>query len=446
MDKSEGNFRGMTSRIWRSITLSALSAKCLLKVFAAQIWLSLHKIRRDHAGDEYSFVIYSIIPWDGVWQRPQHFATRLAKHNKVLYVDPVGLQHIVAASGNSPAVVTRINEKLTVLRPQVLPGGKTRSRIIDLNDAIILQAIHTHLGRTEQTKPVLITNTPLANTMAVKYPWEAVVYDVIDDFISASWAPSDAADRERELFSRADTVFTGTYSLWEKKQSFHSESEFIPCGVEVDHFTRANDPDRIVPDDIGSLPKPVFGYFGGLNERLDADLLCELARSYPNGSVVLIGPIFSDFGLSDFSDPWASVLPNPSAPGFRLKECPKNIHLLGIRPYEQLPSYLKAFDICLLPYVLNKVTRDIHPVKILEYLAAGRPVVSTPLPDVKRFYSETVSIADSRESFMGCIEKILATESEETVRSRIEFAKEKTWEKMAERMHEKIVSALERKD
>ena len=402
-------------------------------------WVSSFIAPRQKApeGEDISFICYSIIPWSGVWQRPQHFATRLARNHKVLYIDPVGLQHIIA---DKPLPeLESINPNLTIFRPQVLPGGKTKPLVIAINDRYIAYHLKKLIHRLELTNPVFVTNTPLGNQLADSYTWTAVVYDVIDDFIAASWAPKDATFREEALFQKADTVFTGTHSLYEKKLPRHPQVEFIPCGVEVDHFLKANNSDTKLPADAADLPKPIFGYFGALNERIDSDLLVQLACAFPHGTVLLIGPIFADFGLSDFQDEWASVLPNPQAPGFKLKPNPSNIKILGIRSYDQLPGYLKAFDVCLLPYVINQVTKDIHPVKILEYLAAGRPVISTPLPDVEKFYSKAVYIADSSESFAEKARLALKENTPEKQQQRTEFARPKTWENMTLRMKQKIL-------
>jgi len=379
-----------------------------------------------------TFVLYSIIPWDGVWQRPQHFAERLARRHPVIYVDPIGIQHI--ESGHHHPVLRCIHESLFVLQPHVLPGGKTNSWISRMNDPIIIDHISDLLHDQNLSRPVLISNTPFADGIARHPLWRMVVYDVIDDFISTSWAPPDAAARERRLFSAAQTVFTGTYSLSEKKRGMHPEIEYIPCGVETDHFSKANLTDIPLPEDIRSIPRPILGYFGALNERIDADLIVHLANAMPHASIVLIGPIMADFGLSDFEPRWASVFNSTDQPGFRMKPMPPNIHVLGIRSYRDLPSYLKAFDLCLMPYVINDVTRDIHPVKILEYLVSGRPVVSTAVPDVERFYTGLTDIARSHEEFCTLVRKNLESDTPAAAQARIAFARSKSWEDMSDRM------------
>ena len=417
----------------------------MLRASAARISLSLKPIRpwgpTATSEENLSFVSYSITPWYGVWQRPQQFATRFSAFHKGIYVDPTGLQHVV--SGDAHDEVAQHSDNLTVFCPRVLPMGKTRSAIIEFNDALIVKRLDKMIRELNLDRPVLVTNTPLSDRIAELYPWRAVVFDVIDDFTKWAWSPHDSEAREKRLFDRSDTVFTGTYALYEKKKQFHPETEFIPCGVEVDHFMKANDPETTIPDDLQEIRKkgPVIGYFGGLNERIDADLLVQLAESLPNASVVLLGPIFADFGLSDFEDKWASLLPYPHSPGFKLKPKPDNLHLLGIRKYDELPSYLKGFDVCLLPYVLSDATYDIHPVKGLEYLASGRPVVSTPLPDVVKFYKGIIDVADNTPDFVEIVRKHLESPSEEKNRERMEFARPKTWENMAARMRQKILSA-----
>lgn len=441
MDSGGGNQSKMQKRLIRGVRLAGMSLRVGAAAAAARIRLAINPCRtpETNAGAAVSFVSYSITPWYGVWQRPQQFATRFATHYRGIYVDPMGLQHVVAT--DAPPEINSHSDALTVFCPRVLPMGKTHSKIIDFNDALIIARLDRMIKELGLGNPVLVTNTPLADGIAAGYPWRAVAFDVIDDFTKWAWSPSDAVEREARLFRKADTVFTGTYALWEKKRGFHPETEFIPCGVEVDHFIKANDPGLKIPSDIEELKRkgPVIGYFGGLNERIDADLLVYLADAIPDASVVLIGPIFADFGLSDFEDKWASLLPYPSSPGFRLKPKPANLHLLGIRKYQDLPAYLKAFDVCLLPYVLSDATIDIHPVKGLEYLAAGRPVVSTPLPDVLTFYKGIIDVAETYRGFVELVRQNLSSGNTDKNRERIEFARPRTWENMMERMRQKIL-------
>jgi len=435
----------MIQRMLRGLTLGILSTDVLIRSTLARLHLTIRPIPSfgpaRSSVDTLTFVSYSITPWYGVWQRPQQFAVRFARRHPGIYVDPMGMQHVVA--GEAPREIAAHDPNLTVFCPRVLPMGKTRSTVIDFNDALIVKRLQKMIDRMGMDRPVLVTNTPLADGIASLYPWRAVAFDVIDDFTQWAWSPHDSESRELRLFNRADTVFTGTYSLYEKKRKFHPDTEFIPCGVEVDHFMKANDPGVAIPDDIREIAArgPEIGYFGGLNERIDSGLLVRLAEALPGASVVLLGPIFADFGLSDFEDKWASLLRYPNSPGFRLKPKPANLHILGIRKYEELPAYLKAFDVCLLPYVLSDATRDIHPVKGLEYLASGRPVVSTPLPDVVRFYQGIIDVADTTEAFVDSVRQHLENPDPQKKQERIAFARPRTWENMARRMREKILMA-----
>jgi glycosyltransferase involved in cell wall biosynthesis len=433
----------MTGKIGRGLRLGVMSLGIAAGAVKSKYFSSFKPSAPTFSKEDnstISFVSYSIIPWYGVWQRPQQFATRFSSHYSGIYLDPVGLQHLL--SKNTPEELHRYSDTLKIFCPRVLPMGKTRSSVIRLNDALVLDKTDKLMKHNRMENPILITNTPLADEIAQKYPWRAVVYDVIDDFINCSWAPHDAEQREQRLFRKADTVFTGTHSLWKKKQHFHSDVEFIPCGVEVDHFIKANNYDLALPDDIRDIKKrgPVIGYFGALNERIDANLLIRIAELIPDASIFLIGPIFADFGLSDFEDKWASVLPTPDSPGFGLKKMPSNIHIAGIRNYRDLPAYLKAFDVCLLPYVLSDATYDIHPVKGLEYLASGRPVVSTPLPDVVAFYEGIIDVADTGTAFAEKVLWHLNNPDQQKAYERIEFARPKTWDNMADRMRRKILS------
>lgn len=426
----------MMSSIGRTTRTLLRSASCLFNAaFAAIRRRDLHV---QASGDELTFVLFSIIPWDGVWQRPQHFAVRLARHHRVIYVDPVGIQHF--ETGHDMPEIRQISETLHVIQPRVLPGGKTHSAISKINDRIILERIMNYLVELRFPRPVFITNSPFSDGIADSPIWRSVVYDIIDDFIATSWAPPDASKRETHLLKRANAVFTGTYSLLMKKKHLHADMDYIPCGVETEHFSRANQADTIIPDDIQSIPHPILGYFGALNERIDAGLIVRLATELPHASIVLIGPIMADFGLSDFEHRWASVINSPNQPGFRMKPMPSNIHILGIRPYQSLPSYLKAFDVCLMPYVVNDVTRDIHPVKILEYLVSGRPVVSTAIPDVERFYKGFADIAENPREFSEMVAQRMSDKGQFGASDRIVFAESKSWDEMADRMRLKICS------
>jgi glycosyltransferase involved in cell wall biosynthesis len=250
----------------------------------------------------------------------------------------------------------------------------------------------------------------------------AVVYDCMDELAQFRFAPSDIGARERQLLAHADVVFTGGYRLFESKSRFHDNVHFFGCGVDAQHFGKARLATTQIPEDARDLARPVFGYFGVIDERLDYELIRALAAARPDATVLMIGP-------------FAKVDP---------RELPQasNIKWLGQRNYADLPNYVKAFDVCLMPFALNEATEYINPTKTLEYMAAGKPIVSTAVADVVRNFTPIVRIARSPEEFVAAVSGA-AVDTDETLRAAgIKRAASASWEAIVERMREIIGEAV----
>jgi glycosyltransferase involved in cell wall biosynthesis len=199
---------------------------------------------------------------------------------------------------------------------------------------------------------------------------------------------------------------------------------FFGCGVDVRHYAGARSAATQVPSDIAHLAHPVFGYFGVIDERIDYDLLTRLAASFPQASVVMIGPL---------AKVQRSVLPSL-----------KNIHWLGQRPYADLPAYLKAFDVCLMPFALNEATQYINPTKTLEYMAAGKPIVSTAVPDVVHNFSPVVNVASSAGAFVNAVQRALASPDGRRIEEGIQRANDASWEAVVSAMRNHMLQAIPR--
>ncbi len=215
------------------------------------------------------------------------------------------------------------------------------------------------------------------------------VYDCMDELANFRFAPAELLSLERELIAAADVVFTGGYSLYEAKKGLHPNIHPFPSSVDRDHFGRARAMDS-APDDQGLLPRPRFGFYGVIDERMDLEMVAAVADAHPEWSIVMVGPVVK-------IDP--AELPHRP-----------NIHYLGGKKYEELPVYLGGWDVALMPFAINESTKFISPTKTPEYLAGGRPVVSTPITDVIRHYGdlESVFIADGAEAFIKGCEQALA--------------------------------------
>jgi glycosyltransferase involved in cell wall biosynthesis len=251
----------------------------------------------------------------------------------------------------------------------------------------------------------------------------AIVYDCMDELAQFRFAHPDLPRRERLLLANADIVFTGGRKLYDAKRRYHRNVHFFGCGVDVAHFGKARLEETVVPADIAELPKPVFGYFGVIDERVDYELVARLAAHNPTGSVVMLGPVVK-------VDP-ASL---PQA---------HNIHWLGKREYGELPAYVKGFDVCLMPFALNEATEFINPTKTLEYMAARKPIVSTAVADVVRNFTPVVRVAKSAAEFISLSGRAARNPDLVLLAEGLKKAQGASWDAIVDRMQRLISAAIE---
>jgi UDP-galactopyranose mutase len=337
-------------------------------------------------------VVFSHLRWDFVFQRPQHILSRLAARRPVLFVEEPEPDRAGPPrwERSSPAA------GVTVLRPRTpRPEPGFHPSQVELIGPMLDEV------RTAAHSPELLTwlYTPLALPLAQQLDPALVVYDCMDELSLFLGAPPELVRREAELLEQADIVFTGGPSLYRAKQGRHPNVHCFPSSVDAAHFGRAQagaEAPPAEPDDQRGLPHPRLGYYGVIDERLDLPLLATLADARPDWQIVLVGPVVK-------IDPAAL----PRRP---------NIHYTGQRRYDELPAYLAGWDVCLLPFALNDSTRFISPTKTLEYMAAERPIVSTPITDVAEPYGEIVRLGDSAEGFVRACERALHADAEDRAR------------------------------
>lgn len=265
--------------------------------------------------------------------------------------------------------------------------------------------------------------TPMALEFTRRLKPRAVVYDCMDELSAFSGAPAAMRDREQELLARADVVFTGGQTLFESKRHSHANVHPFPSSVDVAHFARARpvQPDR---EDQAHIPHPRLGFFGVVDERMDLELLRQVAAARPDWHLIIVGPVVK-------IDP--SLLPVAA-----------NIHYLGPQQYEDLPAYLAGWDVALLPFARNEATRFISPTKTPEYLAAGKPVVSTSIRDVIRPYgiAGLARIADDPADFVAAVEAALSEDSAQRLRQVDAFLTQTSWDGTWTRMYHLINAAM----
>jgi glycosyltransferase involved in cell wall biosynthesis len=366
----------------------------------------------------FPIVVHSHLRWDFVWQRPQQIFSRLARRHPVLFLE----EPIVG----SDTPLLRISEP----NPGLIRAIPVLPEQLGVDDAcaVVLPLLRAALERHDQLRgrfesPVQWFYSPMTAPHFVGQLGElGVVYDCMDELANFRFAPADISAREAFLLRHADVVFTGGRQLYAAKSAVHRNVHFFGCGVDAAHFARARDPRTIVPEALTKAPPPVLGYFGVIDERLDYGLLARLAQEFPEGTLAMVGPL-------------AKVQP---------EELPRggNIAWLGQQAYEDLPRFVRGFDVCLMPFAINEATSYINPTKTLEYMAAGKPIVSTPVPDVVAQFSDVVAIAGSHDEFCAAVRGALATPPAEAVQQGIERAGSCTWEAIVARMRELIVAAV----
>jgi glycosyltransferase involved in cell wall biosynthesis len=301
-----------------------------------------------------------------------------------------------------------------------VPAGTCPNELVNTQRALVNRTIEEH----EIAHEVLWYYTPMALPFTRHLSAPLVVYDCMDELSGFAFAPRELHELELELFERADLVFTGGHSLYEKKRRQHGNVHAFPSSVDAAHFAVAREPLRD-PDDQQRIGRPRLGYFGVIDERLDLELVGSLAEARPDWHVVMVGPVVK-------IDP-------ESLPRLR------NIHWLGQKDYAVLPRYVAGWDVALMPFALNAATEFISPTKSLEYLAAGKSIVSTAIADVVAPYGRAglARIAD-KSSFVSAVEAALADDRAQ-VRARAErwvagTSWQKTWEQMTELMDSALLA------
>ena len=309
-------------------------------------------------------VCLSHLPWNLVFQRPQHLLTRAARDYLVLYVE----EPIEADVGASILASRRDPSGVEIATP-LLPST-TADRA-----SAVRRLLDERLRGIGQDELIAWYYTPMALDYAGHLEPDLCIYDCMDELAAFKGAPSGLIEREDRLFAAADLVFVGGYSLYEAKRHRHARTFAFPSSVEAEHFRQAR---RNLPDpaDQATIPRPRIGFFGVIDERMDLALVARAAEACPEIQFVFLGPVVK----IDRGD-----LPRGS-----------NLHWLGPKDYHDLPAYLSGWDAGWMPFALNAATRFISPTKTPEFLAAGLPLVSTAVTDVVRGYGETgmVAIAD----------------------------------------------------
>jgi UDP-galactopyranose mutase len=349
-----------------------------------------------------AFVAGLHLRWDGVRQRPHHLLSRLARRVPVIVVEEPfrGVRDRDEITRDGNVTIVRPVRRRGWSLPLVDEGAIARARV----------------SADAAGEPVGVwLYTPMMLELADAFAAAPLVFDCMDELAAFDGAPAGIAERDRRLVDRADIVFTGGLSLYERRKNAGAKVRCYPSGVEFERF--ASD---VAPHPLpAELRSPVFGYVGVIDERIDIDILTALSDAFPNGHVLLVGPVVK-------IDP--AILPRRA-----------NIHFTGIQPYASLPSFLSGIDVAIMPFARNRATENISPTKTLEYFAARLPVVSTSIADVVRQYADSAFIADGPAAFVAAASAALAPDPARIARGEA-AARAQSWDAIAERMWRDVLA------
>lgn len=366
------------------------------------------------AGSEKPLLVcYSHLRWDFVWQRPQHLLSRAAKHYDVLIIE----EPIFKADIEPHMDVSTRPQGVTIAVPMLPEGLVAEDVVAEQHDLI-----ETLIGRESSRSRVFWYYTPMAMAFTSDFECDLCVYDNMDELSLFRGASQELLDLESALFSRCDLVFTGGMSLYEAKKNRHRSIHGFPSSIDFNHFSQARSIEND-PDDQAHIPHPRLGFFGVVDERMDVDLLAQVAELRPDWQFVMIGPVVK-------IDP--ATLPRRS-----------NIHWLGGKHYSELPHYLSGWDVGFMNFALNEATKFISPTKTPEFLAAGVPVVSTAITDVVKPYGERglVEIARSADEVVAKVETILARPKDAWLAKVDRHLAQGSWDKTWGAMHKLMLDA-----
>jgi glycosyltransferase involved in cell wall biosynthesis len=374
-------------------------------------------------------VLLSTADWDNpFWTNKQHVAVELARRgHRVLYVDSLGLRRPSASARDFGRIARRllrglrpprqVRPRLWVWSPLVIPLQR-HALVRRVNRLALTFGLQVWSRWLALRYELLWTYNPMTTRLFPLERFGTVVYHCVDEIEAQPGMPArEIGEAEAQLLAAASYCFVTAEHLLQTRGPLNGNTHYFPNVADFAHFAQARDPQTAVPQDLARLPGPRIGFVGAISGyKLDLPLLRGLAQAHPEWSIVLIGKVGE-------GDPWTNVEDLRGLP---------NVHLIGPRPYADLPAYLKGIDVAILPNAINDYTRGMFPMKFFEYLAAGCPVVSTQLPAL-RAYRHVASLAESPSGFIAAIEHTLRGAGA-PLDARLTVAREHTYESRTARM------------
>ncbi|MFE7060650.1 glycosyltransferase [Sutcliffiella sp. NPDC057660] len=363
--------------------------------------------------------------WNGVQHRPHHFMKRASKAGwEVLYLEPPATllsplkdKNMLQRWKNWANGPRKIEDNLTVISsPPVLPFGNKYRAINKINQRIISQELKKQLKNYTYSKVDLYSFLPNSVDTLEYIDFDKIIYDCVDDHAAFTGLINEdvVLKMEEELSKSSHALVATAKQLVEDRKNW-GEFHLVPNGTEYEHFQPAEKKGNLLcPHDLPDTNKPILGFVGGISDWIDLKSIEEVAKRMPEIQVIMIGPVDTDVE--------------------NLKKLP-NVTFLGPKQYTELPRYIQYFDVCLIPFKINKLTASVNPIKLYEYLSTGKPVVSTPLPEVV-VYNDVVHIGNNVEELVQAIRISLTPEenTEEKRNQRQQVAQENSWDSRWEKV------------
>jgi glycosyltransferase involved in cell wall biosynthesis len=368
--------------------------------------------------------------WAGDPLSKKQVMLRLGQKNRILWVNSLHNRRPRFAKKDARRVAQKLGEffhgtrlvhpNIWQVTPLYVPFLRSSS-IRRFNRFVLRVQLRYAMWRLKFRGMITFTFSPTSADVVGTLGEELIVYHCVDEYSSFSDAAFEEVElAEQLLLKKADLVLASSTPLLEKKRPFNNQTHLVLHGVDYEHFHRAVEEATPVAPELCGLPRPILGFHGLLADWVDLRVIAEIAQKRPQWSIVLVGRADTDLAM-------LGNLPN--------------VRLLGHRSYVQLPTYLKGFDIALLPFVQNELTRNANPLKLREYLAAGLPVVGTPLPEVARF-NGLVSLAATAEEYIHCIEELLARGQIGPSSERSNQVASESWERKVIEIEHLVCEAL----
>lgn len=365
--------------------------------------------------------------WTGDPLSKTHLMRILARDNRVLWVNAIANRMPTASSKDVSRIfnklksftepIREVEPNIHILNPLAIPAYGSKN-IVSINQAFLVRQVKAAMRKLGFKGVVNMVFNPAAGMIAGRLGESELIYYCVDEYTAFTGVTDGLKRIEDDLFRKADLVVVSAERLFDTKKHLNPNTHIIRHGTDWQHFRRAVDGGLEMPADVADLPRPIIGFHGLLADWVDYELIKKTAEHFANGSVVLIGKVAVD-----------------AEEKIKVIDGVPNIHLLGRKPYADLPAYCAAFDVALNPFAINELTLAANPLKVREYLAAGLPVVSTDIPEVRVL--EDVLVGTDHSDFISKIEAALSSSKPKAAVS--DAIKDESWEAKVEELRQLLI-------